>query len=72
PEHLTDHSGNVLPDALLVPRGTTMKELASRVHTELGEHFLYGVNARGGMRLADSYVLEDGDVVSIVSAAQRR
>lgn len=72
PEHLTDHSGNVLPDALLVPRGTTMKELASRVHTELGEHFLYGVNARGGMRLADSYVLKDGDVVSIASAAQRR
>lgn len=72
PEHLTDHSGNVLPDALLIPRGTTMKELASRVHTELGEHFLYGVNARGGMRLADSYVLKDGDVVSITSAAQRR
>ena len=72
PEHLTDHSGNVLPDALLVPRGTTMKELASRVHTELGEHFLYGVNAQGGMRLADSYVLKDGDVVSIVSAAHRR
>ena len=72
PEHLTDHSGNVLPDALLVPRGTTMKELASRVHTELGEHFLYGVNARSAMRLADSYMLEDGDVVSIVSAAQRR
>lgn len=72
PEHLTDHFGNVLPDALLVPRGTTMKELASRVHTELGEHFLYGVNARGGMRLADSYVLKDGDVVSIASAAQRR
>ncbi len=72
PEHLTDHSGNVLPDALLIPRGTTMKELASRVHTELGEHFLYGVNARGGMRLADSYVLKDGDVVSIASAAQRR
>ena len=72
PEHLTDHSGNVLPDALLVPRRTTMKELASRVHTELGEHFLYGVNAQGGMRLADSYVLKDGDVVSIVSAAHRR
>ena len=72
PERLTDHAGNVLPDALLVPKGTTMRELALRIHTELGEHFLYGVNARGGMRLADSYVLKDGDVVSIVSAAERR
>ncbi len=72
PDHLTDHSGNVLPDAFLVPEGTTLKELAGRIHTELGEQFLYGVNARGGMRLSDSYVLKDEDVVSIVSTAQRR
>ena len=72
PEHLTDHAGNVLPDALLVPRGVTMRGLASLIHTELGEHFLYGVNARDGMRLAESYALKDGDIVSIVSAAQRR
>ncbi len=71
PEHLTDHAGNVLPDALLVRKGTTIKELASIIHTELGEKFLYGVNARGGMRLGESYVLSDGDVVSIVSAARR-
>jgi len=72
PEHLTDHSGNILPDALLVSRGTTMGELASRIHTELGERFLYGVNARVGMRLGETYELKDGDVVSIVSSAQRR
>lgn len=71
-EHLTDHSGNVLPDALLIPRGTTTRELASRIHTDLGEHFLYGVNARGGMRLGEDHVLRDGDVISIVSSAQRR
>ncbi len=71
PEHLTDHAGNVLPDALLVRRGATIKELASIIHTELGEKFLYGINARGGMRLGESYVLSDGDVVSIVSTARR-
>ncbi len=71
PEHLTDHAGNVLPDALLVRKGTNIKELASMIHTELGENFLYGINARGGMRLGESYVLGDGDVVSIVSAARR-
>jgi ribosome-binding ATPase YchF (GTP1/OBG family) len=72
PDRLTDHSGNVLPDAFLVPTGTTLKELAGRIHTELSEQLLYGVNARSGMRLGDSYVLKDGDVVSIVSTAQRR
>ncbi len=72
PEHFTDHSGSVLPDAILVPRGTTLKELALRIHSELGESLLYGVNARNSMRLSESYVLKDGDVVSIVSTAQRR
>ncbi len=72
PQHFTDHSGNVLPDALLVPRGTTLKEMASRIHTELGESLLYGINARNSMRLSESYVLNDGDVVSLVSTAQRR
>ncbi len=72
PEHFTDHSGNVLPDALLVPRGTTLRELASRIHTELGESLLYGVNARNGMRLGDTYQVKDGDVLSLVSTAQRR
>ncbi len=72
PEHFTDHSGNVLPDALLVPKGTTLSELASKIHTELGNSLLYGINARNNMRLGESYVLKDGDVVSMVSAARRR
>ncbi len=72
PERWTDHSGNVLPDALLVPRGSTLKDLALRIHTDLGEQLLYGISARNGMRLSDSYALKERDVVSIVSAAQRR
>ncbi len=71
-ERFTDHNGNVLPDAYLVPRGTTLKQMATMIHTELGEHLLYGVNARDKMRLADTYSLKDGDVVSIVSSTQRQ
>lgn len=72
PEHFTDHSGNVLPDAFLVPRGASLKELALKIHTELGESLLYGINARNSMRLSESYILKDGDVISLVSTAQRR
>jgi len=67
PERLTDHSGNILPDALLVQKGSTLKDLAMKIHTDLGEHLLYGINARNKMRLGESYVLNNGDVVSIVS-----
>jgi ribosome-binding ATPase len=67
PERLTDHSGNILPDALLVQKGSTLKDLAMKIHTDLGEHLLYGINARNKMRLGESYLLNNGDVVSIVS-----
>jgi ribosome-binding ATPase YchF (GTP1/OBG family) len=71
PEKFSDHAGNVLPDAYLVPKGTTLKELALKIHTEIGEQMLYGINARNGMRLSDNYVLKAQDVVSIVSASKR-
>ena len=72
PERMTDHSGNVLPDAILIQKGSTLKDLALRIHTDLGEHILYGVNARTSMRLGEAYVLNDGDIVSIVSASGRK
>jgi ribosome-binding ATPase len=72
PERKTDHSGNVLPDAILMQKGSTLKDLALRIHTDLGEHILYGVNARNGMRLGESYILNHGDIVSIVSASGRK
>jgi ribosome-binding ATPase len=72
PERMTDHSGNVLPDAILIQKGSTLKDLALRIHTDLGEHILYGVNARTSMRLGESYVLNHGDIVSIVSASGRK
>ncbi|HID90354.1 TPA: redox-regulated ATPase YchF, partial [Candidatus Bathyarchaeota archaeon] len=48
---LTDHDGNVLPDAYPVPQGTTARDLAYLVHTELGDTFLYAIDARTKKRL---------------------
>jgi ribosome-binding ATPase YchF (GTP1/OBG family) len=70
-EKLSDHKGRVLPDAYLVPYGTTVKEFAYTIHTELGEGFLYAIDARSKLRLKDDYVLKDGDIVSIVSTRKR-
>jgi len=70
-EHLSNHEGGVLPDAYLVPYGTTARQLAYIIHTELGEGFIYAVEAREGKRLGEDYVLKDRDVVSIVSARKR-
>ena len=70
-EHLSDHNGRVLPDAYLVPYGTTARELAYIIHTDLGENFIHAVEAREKKRIGEDHVLKDRDVVSIVSAKKR-
>jgi ribosome-binding ATPase YchF (GTP1/OBG family) len=70
-ERLSDHNGRVLPDARLVPKGTTAKELAYIIHTDLGENFIHAVDAKTRMRRGEDHVLQDRDVISIVSAKKR-
>ncbi|MEM2058063.1 MAG: TGS domain-containing protein, partial [Thermoproteota archaeon] len=64
----TDHKGNVLPDVILVPEGTTAKDLAFKIHTDLGAGFLFAINAKSGQKIGEGYVLKEGDVIKIVSA----
>jgi ribosome-binding ATPase YchF (GTP1/OBG family) len=70
-EHLSDHSGRVLPDTYLVPKGTTAHQFAYIIHTDLGENFIYAVDAREKRRIGEDAVLKDRDVISIVSAKKR-
>ena len=70
-EHLADHNGRVLPDAYLVPYGTTARQFAYLIHTELGESFIYALDARERKRIGENTVLRDRDVISIVSAKKR-
>ncbi|MDD1775901.1 MAG: redox-regulated ATPase YchF [Candidatus Methanomethylicus sp.] len=64
----TDHKGNILPDVFLIQQGTTARGLAYRIHTDLGEGFLYAVDAKTGQKISEDYQLKDRDVVKIVSA----
>ena len=70
-ERLSDHYGRVLPDVYLVPFGTTVRELAYSIHSELGEGFIYALDVRSRRRLGEDYVLRGGDVVKIYSAKAR-
>ena len=66
----TDHFGNVLPDAILLKKGSTALDLAATIHTEIAKNMLYAVDARTKRRLSKDYVLKDNDVIKIVSAAK--
>jgi ribosome-binding ATPase YchF (GTP1/OBG family) len=65
----TDGQDNVLPDAFLLPDGSTPKDLAYAVHSDIGEGYLHAVDARDDRRIAEDHELEEGDVVEIVSTA---
>uniref|UniRef100_A0A7J2TIA8 Redox-regulated ATPase YchF n=1 Tax=Archaeoglobus fulgidus TaxID=2234 RepID=A0A7J2TIA8_ARCFL len=65
----TDSKGNVLPDAFLVKKGTTPRELAFMIHTEIGRKFICAVDAKRKIRISDDYELKNNDVVKIVSGA---
>ncbi len=66
--HLTDTKGVVLPDAYIVPAGTTTKGLAYRIHTELGEKFVGAIDAKSRRKLGEDHVLVNGDVIEILTS----
>ena len=63
----TDHYGRVLPDALLMPEGSTARDLAYAIHTELGEKFIHAIDVRSKRRLGADYKLKHRDVIKIVA-----
>jgi ribosome-binding ATPase YchF (GTP1/OBG family) len=65
----TDGTGNVLPDAFLLPRGSTPRDLAYAVHSDIGDGYLHAVDARRDRQVSDDYELEEGDVIRVVSTA---
>jgi len=68
---LSDKEGNVLPDARLMESGSTIKDLAKSVHTDLSEGLLYGFDIRSRRRLSVDYVLKNNDVVKIVANTRK-
>lgn len=67
-EHsFTDKEGRVLPDAYLLPKGSTSEDLAYTVHSDIGEAFVRAIDARTDRVIGREHELEDGDVIKIVT-----
>ncbi len=65
--HLTDKEGRILPDAHFMKRGCNAKDLAYKVHTDLGDHFIRAIDARTHRIIGADHELKDGDVISIIA-----
>ena len=67
-EHkLIDKEGRVLPDVHLMPRGSSAKDLAYKIHTEIGDGFIRAIDARSKRVIGADYVLKENDIITIVS-----
>jgi hypothetical protein len=65
---LSDKKGNVLPDVFLMTKGSTALDLAFKIHTDIGKHFIGAIDARTKKRVSADYILKNGDIISIQSA----
>ncbi|MCX8197436.1 MAG: YchF-related putative GTPase [Candidatus Micrarchaeota archaeon] len=63
----TNHKGEVLPDALLVPQGTTARQLAALIHTELASSFICAIDVKRKVRIGAEHALRNGDVIKVVA-----
>ncbi|MBM5804449.1 MAG: redox-regulated ATPase YchF [Candidatus Verstraetearchaeota archaeon] len=67
----SDRKGNVLPDAFMLPQGSTPLDLAWAIHSDLANGFIYAIDATSGLRLPKDYLLHDRDIISIASTRRR-
>ncbi|AXV37778.1 MAG: redox-regulated ATPase YchF [Methanobacteriaceae archaeon] len=66
-EHkLCDKDGNILPDALLISKGSKPRDMAYVIHTDIGDTFLHAIDARSGRRISSDYEIQDLDIISII------
>jgi ribosome-binding ATPase YchF (GTP1/OBG family) len=67
--HYTDKEGRILPDAYFMKKGSTAKDLAYKVHSDIGDHFIRAIDAKTKRVIGADHELKDGDVISIISNA---
>ena len=67
--HYTDGQGRVLPDAFLLPRGSTAIDLAYKVHSDIGDSFIRAIDCRSKRIIGKDHELQDGDIIKIVAGS---
>ena len=67
--HFTDGQQRVLPDAFLIPRGSTALDLAYKVHTDIGDSFIRAIDCNSKRVIGRDHELSDGDIIKIVAGS---
>ena len=67
--HFTDGQNRILPDAFLLPTGSTALDLAYKVHTDIGDSFIRAIDCNSKRVIGKDHELNDGDIIKIVAGS---
>ncbi|MBN2066966.1 MAG: redox-regulated ATPase YchF [Candidatus Diapherotrites archaeon] len=63
---LADSEGRILPDCILMPKGSTALDFAFRLHTDMGEGFIRAVDVKKNLMVGKDHQLKNRDAIEIV------
>lgn len=63
-----DKDGRVLPDAILLRKGSTAIDLARKIHTDLADRFIGAMDATTKKRVSKDHELNNNDIIKILSS----
>ncbi len=66
---LADSEGNVLPDCILLPGGSTTVDFAFKLHTDMGKGFIRAIDVKKNMMVGKDHVLQNRDAIEIIFKA---
>jgi ribosome-binding ATPase YchF (GTP1/OBG family) len=64
--HTSDKKGNVLPDAFIIKKGTTLKDFAAKIHSDMADKFIGGIDHETKKKIGAEHILKDGDIVEVI------
>lgn len=65
----SDKDNNVLPDVFLVKKGTFLRDFVGKhIHSDLADHFIFGMDGRTKRKLGENYELQHNDIVKIFTS----
>lgn len=64
---LADKEGNILPDALLLPKESSAIDLAYKIHSDIGDRFIGAIDCKTKMKVGRDHKLKNGDVIKIIT-----
>ena len=63
---LEDSEGRVLPDCILMPKGSTALDFAFKLHTDMGKGFIRAIDVKKKQMVGKEHELQNRDAVEII------